>query len=344
MSVEGIERELAKLRMNEDGTIGLRSSVLNLIVVSSEERAPEVTRAISSLAGSHPSRAIVLISDPEGEENFDVGLSVFCGVRGGVERDVCSEQITVHAEGPPALHLESVAGPLLIPDLPTYLFYPGEFSAASPEFTRMAGLADHIILDSSSASGCVSAFREVANVLDDPEMPPVGDLQWATLSPWRALARELFASPERAAELRKVRSVEVLHAPDGECRALLFAGWLSAVLGWEPKGATPSENGRRFVFDGPSGEVSLALSPSLAGAFLSRISLRSEDCAFEISRLKDAEEVRVSVKRDNEAVGESAARLGSFDVGAMLGEELKRRGRVRAYEASLKKISEALGL
>ena len=37
MSVGQIERELGKLRTNDDGTLALRSSVLNLIVVTDEE-------------------------------------------------------------------------------------------------------------------------------------------------------------------------------------------------------------------------------------------------------------------------------------------------------------------
>ncbi|MDQ3303213.1 MAG: glucose-6-phosphate dehydrogenase assembly protein OpcA, partial [Actinomycetota bacterium] len=96
MSVSEIEHELGKLRANEDGTLALRSSVLNLIVVTDEESAPEVTRSVSNLAGRYPARAIVLISDPEGERNVDVQLSAFCNVRGGGGAQVCAEQVTIH--------------------------------------------------------------------------------------------------------------------------------------------------------------------------------------------------------------------------------------------------------
>ena len=47
MSVAGIEHELGKLRANEDGTLALRSSVLNLIVVTDEDSAEDVTRSVS---------------------------------------------------------------------------------------------------------------------------------------------------------------------------------------------------------------------------------------------------------------------------------------------------------
>ena len=90
MSVAEIEHELGKLRANEDGTLALRSSVLNLIVVTDEESAPDVTRSVSNLAGRHPARAIVLISDPDGERNVDVQISAFCNVRGGGGAQVCA--------------------------------------------------------------------------------------------------------------------------------------------------------------------------------------------------------------------------------------------------------------
>ena len=75
MSVEQIEHELGQLRKNEDGTLGLRASVLNLIVVTDEESAGEITQSVSDIAGRYPSRAIVLISDPdEGEAIVDLGI------------------------------------------------------------------------------------------------------------------------------------------------------------------------------------------------------------------------------------------------------------------------------
>lgn len=348
MSVEEVERELARLRMNEDGTLGLRASVLNLIVVTDEKSAGEVAKTISSLADRYPSRAIVLISETEGDPNLHVSLSAFCSLRrsGGAGRQVCSEQVTVYAAGPTALHPESVAGPLLIPDLPTFLFYPGRFSAtSSPEFSRISRLADRVILDSASpfSSGCESVLREMSALLEDPRNPPVGDLQWAALSPWRALARELFGSPEKQEELRNIHEVEVMHTSGGESRALLFAGWISSSLGWIPKSHSRYETGREILFDSPTaGEVVFKTSPSTFDADLSRITLHAEDCSFLISRHKDLTEAHISVERGPETVAHRAVRIGRFDMRATLGEELKYKGRDPVHEASLEKVMEIL--
>src|ERR671911_3033559 len=165
MSPGEIERELARLRMNEDGTLGARASVLNLVAVTNEETAPGVTRVVSELSGRYPSRVVLIVSDPDEEEaNLEVGLSAFCGLRRGMPsgNQVCAEQVKVHVEGPPARHLESLAGPLLIPDLPVFLWYPDGGVPDSKGYDGMVALANHLILDSGATGDCEASLRSMA--------------------------------------------------------------------------------------------------------------------------------------------------------------------------------------
>lgn len=344
MSVAEIEHELGKLRANDDGTLALRSSVLNLIVVTDEDSAPEVTRSVSNLSGRHPARAIVLISDPDGERNVDVQISAFCNVRGGGGAQVCAEQITVHAEGPPANHLESLAGPLLLPDLPVFLWYPGAFSPLAPEFAAMADLADRVIVDSAVREDREETLREMAAMVDEREMPAVGDLQWVGLSPWRSLLADAFGSPEHSGELERIEGVEILYAPGGECRALLLLGWLASTLGWSAENAARDGGRRRVEFSGPSGKVSVELSPDSPDARLRRVRLRSPAYSFQVSRHRERAEVRTTVMYGEDLAAERTVRLGSFDLGILVGEELRYRGCDEAYEAALRKAVEVLDL
>jgi glucose-6-phosphate dehydrogenase assembly protein OpcA len=342
MSVERIERELGQLRMNDDGTLGLRASVLNLIVVTDEESAAEVTRSVSNIAGRYPSRALVLISDPaEQESNLNFQLAAFCSDRGGGAQ-VCAEQVTIHAEGAPAEHLESLAGPLLVSDLPVFLWYPGPFSPSSPEFAGMAALADRIILDSAAAEDCELSLREIAGLLEEEETPAIGDLQWVQLSPWRSLVAELFSSPERSGELGRLTGIEIEHAPDGMCRALLFTGWLASTLGWSMVDSTRTGNGRVVRFSGPSGEITAGMSPASPDAPFRQVRLFSEDYGFEVARSRDLSEARTAVTRDGEPLAERTVHLGTFDLGVLLGEELRYRGRDEIYERALRAAVEAL--
>ena len=348
MSAEQVERELARLRMNEDGSLGLRASVLNLMVVTDEESASSITRVISELSGRHPSRAILMISDPgEEEANLEIGLSAFCGVRreipGGGSNQVCAEQITVHVEGPPAEHLESFAGPLLIPDLPVFLWYPNGEIPRSPECDGMVALADRLILDSGAAEDCETFLCDVAKLFGEGA-PAVGDLQWTALSPWRSLVADLFAPAKRASELARIRQVEILHKPEGECRALLFAGWFASALGWRPESSARAQGDRVFGFAGPSGEVTVALSPGSPDARLRRVRLRSDGYSYQVSRQRELSAVCSTVMRGDELCAERTVRLGVFDPSVLVGEELHYRGRDGVYEAALCTVVEMLTL
>ncbi|CAA9471519.1 MAG: hypothetical protein AVDCRST_MAG25-2084 [uncultured Rubrobacteraceae bacterium] len=347
MSLSEIERGLSRLRANDDGTIGARASVLNLIVVTDEESAEGVTRVINELSGRYPSRALVMISDPEEERaNLEIGISVFCNVRGGAGTNVCAEGVTLHVEGPPARHLESLAGPLLLPDLPVFLWYPNGNTPASPKCDGMAALAGRIVLDTGAAPDPESSLRAVADLVGHEETPAVGDLQWAALSPWRSLVRDLFTPPERAGELGRIRRVEVQYAPDARSRALLFAGWLSSCLGWRPEAASRTdEGGRELTFAGPSGTVTVLLTPNDSDAALRTVRLRCDDgLSFEVSRHRESTDARSTVLRGDEPVGERTVHLGPSDTGALLGEELRLVARDEIYEAALHRAVEILNL
>jgi glucose-6-phosphate dehydrogenase assembly protein OpcA len=285
-----------------------------------------------------------MISDPDEEQaNLEIGLSAFCGVRSA---RVCAEQITVHVEGPPAGHLESLAGPLLIPDLPVFLWYPNGDIPGSPACAGMAALADRLVLDSGAADDCGAFLRSAANLLEEDGVPAVGDLQWAALSPWRSLVADLFAPPERARDLTKIRRVEILHHRTGGCRALLFAGWLSTALGWRPESTQRAEEGRVFCFAGPSGGVTVALAPSASESVLSRIRIYSEGLTVQLqtSRHGKHTDARSTVTtREDEPIGERIVHLGSSDPSVLLGEELKLLGRDETYESALERAVEMLG-
>lgn len=345
LSVEQIEHELGQLRMNEDGTLGLRASVLNLLVVTDDESAADVTESVSGLANRYPSRAIVLITDPEDEESLDIQLSAFCNIRGGGGAQVCAEQVTIHASGPPAEHVESFAGPLLVPDLPVFLWYPGEFSPFSPEFPGMAELADRLIIDSAaSGEDAASSLRKLAGMLDDEYVPAIGDLQWVALSPWRSLISDLFSSPERARKLEEIHEMEVLYGPGGECRALLLVGWLASALGWEPESVESHDGGRRMEFSGPFGGITVNMSDGSPDARLRRVRLYTDDCSFQVSRHRDTSDANATIMRGGELLGERTVQLGSFDLGVLLGEELQYRGRDTSYEGALKMTVKVLDL
>jgi hypothetical protein len=72
--------------------------------------------------------------------------------------------------------------------------------------------------------------------------------------------------------------------------------------------------------------------------------LYSDDYAFGVARSRDLSEARTTVTKDGELLAERTVHLGHFDLGVLLGEELRYRGRDEIYEAALRTAVEMLDL
>ena len=70
--------------------------------------------------------------------------------------------------------------------------------------------------------------------------------------------------------------------------------------------------------------------------------LYSDDYGFGVARSRDLSEARNTVTRNDELLAERTVHLGHFDLGVLLGDELRYRGRDALYEAALRTAAEML--
>ena len=187
-----------------------------------EEWAEQARGTLSGLAERHPSRTILLFPRPDEPEDVLEGEVDFrCFVRGGHEKEICSEVISVRLCGKRAVAPASVVTPLLVTDLPAFLRWRGPLPFGAQELEQMVGVVDRLVLDS----------REWTDVRDDFSRLPalfdriaVSDISWARTLPWRAGVAELWPDVAEAAAIR-------VAGPEPE--ALLLQRWLSTRLGHE---------------------------------------------------------------------------------------------------------------
>jgi hypothetical protein len=123
-----------------------------------------------------------------------------------------------------------------------------------------------------------------------------------------------------------------------------LVGWLASRLGWRAEDETRTEEGREIRFAGPSGELTAELSPNSPDASFRRVRLYSDEYSFQVSRHRDLSDARTTIMRGDELLGELTVRLGGFDLGVILGEELRYRGRDEVYERALRTAVEILDL
>src|SRR5262249_30529816 len=140
------------------------------------------------------------------------------------------EAVVMRMYGRLALHAESVAMPLLAPDVPVVTWWHHE----PPE--RIANdflgvVADRRITDAALASDPVQAVREraVDYALGDT------DLTWTRITPWRTLVAGAFDTLDA-----KVVGAAVL-APEKDPTAALMRGWLAARLHITPEAVPTTE-------------------------------------------------------------------------------------------------------
>src|SRR3954471_9916115 len=124
-----------------------RASVLNLVVHADEEGEAEHAAAIMARhASRHPSRTLLLVSVPDDPADaLDATVSTQCGNRSGGHGHSCYEQVQLVARGSTALHLASVVEPLLMSNLPTFIWWLGR--PPTPH-DRLLELCDRLLVDS----------------------------------------------------------------------------------------------------------------------------------------------------------------------------------------------------
>src|SRR6266550_1129984 len=228
--VEAIEAELARLwggpgeapsdgdgeaRVTEKGLPHARASVLNLIVtVVDAEAAERVVQTMMSLGVRHPSRAIVLVADHQSRgDALDARISTHCHVAPAMEDErICYEEVILTVRGEAAEHLSGVVAPLLIHDLPTFVWWPGDPPFAHPVFDQLVELGDRLVIDSADFGDLLGGMRRLANLR---HRSGVGDLAWERLSIWQERIAQFFDAPRFRRYLPNLNRMVIRYAVPG---------------------------------------------------------------------------------------------------------------------------------
>lgn len=241
-----IERELNRLweqttATAQDKSARVRSSVLNLVVYTSSDAAAEkLFETVGRLSGRHPSRAIILSAEPHHEQSsLDTSINSYCFEDPGSGAQVCCEQVLVGANGEPANHLRSIVTPLLLPDLPMYLWWMGRPDYDAETFTDLIRFTDKLIIDSNSFAPSGEALRRALQLQRERNrVCAVQDINWIRLLRWFESIARFFDDPALRPHLAGIQRLRVEYAAGRDnaspAQAALLAGWLFSRLGQEP--------------------------------------------------------------------------------------------------------------
>ncbi len=363
--IAALERELARLRRaqsahaREQGRTVARAAVLNLIVYADREpHARRAAQSISDLARRHPSRAIVLLADRRAREGADARIEMHCHLPtvDGAAKQVCYEQILVRARGDSDDRLASAVIPLLVPDLPVFLWWTGNPPTDGRIFGQLLRLADRLIVDSADFARPHETLGELADVCEQARGRfGVTDLNWTRLTPWRECVTSFFDVPAWRPFLDKITGVRVGYAVDMDGRdsnpsqALLLIAWLASRLGWRPLHAiAPSEAGGLLfsIERADKARIMVRARPrferGLEDGDVSGVRIQAdrsgERAEFVVKRQPDPRHQTETVLVDGRVRWERIAPLPSPAIVELIGEELAILGSDRIYEEALRTL------
>ena len=342
--IQGIEKALATLRKQygsasaaQEGRAGTRNSVANLVVYTASDAEVEAANAaLTALAGRHPARTLLILGGAgDDDEGVNASVTAACNIEGG--KRICYEEIRLSARGAGGAQLRSIVAPLLISDLPTYLWWTGDPPFRDEAFTTLSELANRVLLDSARFRYPELTLPRLSRFLDtDSVEAAVGDLNWLRMAPLRELIAQLFDPPQATAMLPHIRRLRIERAAGGDdaatAQSLLLAGWLAARLDWEP--GQPGERTysgavrTRLRSRGHDVVVELRAAEQRNARAGEVQSLRIEaddgthNAVFTAGRSADQEHARATASFDDAPGQERATRYVSAEDAALLGAEL----------------------
>lgn len=284
---------MGRPRRDADAAL-MRTRTINLIGIADDVAdAERINRTVTSLAEFFPSRSVILVRKPP--PSLKTGLAVSLVVeelRSNRSRTpIRFETITVAAAGREEL-LASVASPVLLPELPDFVWYPNGTFTSSPLLLEVLDIADRLIVDSANAVDPSKTMRFLASLASGPGDGELhlSDTAWTRLMPWRQMIAQFFDQGSAQASLDSIDDVTITYgAPDQNGRSgltagLLMAGWLCTRLGWRAPGEelVRARDGWRLTLRagqrGRSREVILMLKqtdPDIAGPCLGAVALET---------------------------------------------------------------------
>ena len=236
-------------RLSDLASLGgglMRATTLNLIAVARNDRdAHLIADTVSRLKDYLPSRTIILVirqpqdGEDEGTPAFGVRVELLEQQTSKEDPGLRFESITINVDVREVGRLASLVSPLLMSELPTYLWWPSGDYQRSPLFQDLVGIVDRLIVDSAQLGSDVQGVTALRELIDGEGGSAVlGDFTWLRLGSWRQLVAQFFDPDDMQPLLGNIDQVTIAYADtrsdgsSGFASALQMVGWLGSRLGW----------------------------------------------------------------------------------------------------------------
>jgi glucose-6-phosphate dehydrogenase assembly protein OpcA len=209
--------------------------VLNLVVMTDEADQYDAMKAASQAGLEHPCQVLgVIARKPGGQRRLDAEVAVGENAPG--------QQVLLRIYGELNEHVDSVVTPLLVPDTPVVIWWPGKAPQA-PAADPLGMLGQRRITDVVTSE----APKERLLQLAAGYQPGDTDLAWGRTTTWRSLLAATLDRP--VGEMLEATVAAEPDNPSAELMAAWLAGRLGVPVAREVSGG-PGVTEVNFVTDG----------------------------------------------------------------------------------------------
>jgi len=350
---ESRHRVAGRHRGAADGAL-MRTRTINLIAIAdTAEDADRIKQIVSALSEFFPSRTVILIR--RGASTFGGGLQVAVSVKeqptSRAQAPIRFETITVAAPADREELLGSVASPVLVPELPDFVWCPNTSIADSTLLQELLPITDRLIVDTSLVQDPSTVLPFLAaTIAEDRDQLFLSDAAWTRLRPWRQTIAQFFDQTSTQPYLERIEEVGVRYAAvgadgrSGLTAGLLTAGWLATRLGWRAPGEelVRSREGWKLTLRagsrGRSREVIMTLKATddpVAATCLKSVAIEAGGDTPAIFRVERVSEEGIATTSDGPAPVSRIVYARTPDDGRLLSMELREFGSDPIYEQAL---------
>ncbi|MBN1481316.1 hypothetical protein EH223_02985 [candidate division KSB1 bacterium] len=212
----------------------LKASTLNLIILVDRKTVfEELLSDIHEIVSHHPGRMIVAFIDPDVDsDEIDAHVSAYSQKSKEGKIQISAQVVVLKTGRAGSIHLAGALLPLLLADLPVYLWCTCTQVLAEPDFGILLNYADRLIVRTANE---YTSTEEMANsikqILAYNQKCKISDITWSELTDWREAIAQFFDTKNNQHYLGTLEEIEITFSGDKlSNHAFLLAGWLSSQL------------------------------------------------------------------------------------------------------------------
>jgi glucose-6-phosphate dehydrogenase assembly protein OpcA len=322
-----------------------------MVFLTSDAALEQTQDTIRELAVIHPCRALVMLADREGpNRDIEMFVSTSCQTeRRSQKAELCCEEVTLVARGHFTSELPSAALPLLVPDLPVFLWWRDLERLNDDCFQPLSSAAERLVIDSVDLAMNID-LATIERLLSRKgnDAIAVSDINWARLTSWRALLANFYDVHEYLPALADLERVTIEYtAPESNpkgiaTQALLIAGWLASRLQWNIESSESPDKTAFSLLSEAGSRINLDLRrvehPAMKPGRLAKVELqanRGED-VFTVQRSDDGLHLETQAVVEGRSCPGRSLPVRNRSTAYLLSLELEILSKDTTYEAAVR--------